>query len=107
MDIQFCLKLACAAQDILQLMGNHGFNGGAAWSKVLSWVKDLRLFYKDFTDRGSHGQSQVCVDIDLADAPFGSFTQHIFWDTLCAWNGAAVLVTNSLGTLEDPWSTNG
>ena len=40
--------------------------------EIFSRVELLRMFIEELTDRTGHGQTQVRVDIDLADSSFAA-----------------------------------
>src|SRR5699024_12220032 len=45
-------------------------SGLASSLEVVAWVKSRRIFVHKATYRCSHGQTNVCVDVDLADTIF-------------------------------------
>ena len=45
-----------------------------------------------FANRGSHSQTQIGINIDLADTKSTGFQEHIFRNTLCAVKFTAVFI---------------
>ena len=73
-------------------MAYHAFYSLSGWSEVLTRIEIARVFNEVFSDLSCDRESDVCVDVDFADAVFYSFEDHVFRNTLCAGDLAAVLV---------------
>ena len=41
------------------------------------------MFYEVLADLSCHGQTQICIDVDLADTILGRSADHIFRNALC------------------------
>ena len=84
-------RMRCV-QHVFDLVLYHGLNGVSARSEVFARVEFRRIFGDEFADLRGHGKTQIRVDVDLADAVFGSFGNHGLRHTLRARDIAAVLV---------------
>ena len=74
--------LTGAAEDVLELMLDEGLDVGAGGLEVLARVEVIRMLVEVGADRAGHGQTQVGVDVDLADSHRSSLAQHIFRNAL-------------------------
>ena len=79
-------------QYVLHLVGNHLFDGFAALAQVGTGIEVFRMFCQVLADGSGHGQTQVSIDVDFADAEGAGFFQHIFRAALCAFDFAAKFV---------------
>ena len=75
------LGLAVAAQNVDQLVLDHLLDGGASGLQVLAGVKLLGMIVEELTNRTGHSQTQVGVDVDLADGQAGCLAQLLFGNT--------------------------
>lgn len=73
-------------------MLHHAGDGFSARPQVLAGIEFARIFDQDTADLRGHSQTQVGVYVDLADAVFDSFVDHVLRHALSAWNLSAVLV---------------
>ena len=86
------LCLAVAAQNIDQLVGNHVLDSLTSRLQVLARVEVIRMLSEVLADRGGHGQTNIGVDIDLADGQLCSVTQLFLRNADCIRHLAAELV---------------
>ena len=89
----FLKLLACAAKPHLQLqlvvrtknvndlVFVHLLHVFASRLEVLARVEVFRMFVEILTDSGSHGETAVRVDVDLANSGLGSFAELFFRNT--------------------------
>ena len=70
----------------------HALNGFSGRPQIFARVEVSRIFSQIFADFRCHGQTKVSIDIDLADAIFGSFPDHFFRNTLCTGHVTTILV---------------
>ena len=61
------LGLASAAQDIDQLVADQLLDVGASGLQVLTGIELVGMLGIELTDGSGHCQTQVGVDVDLAD----------------------------------------
>lgn len=81
-----------AAQYIDELMGNHGLDGILAGLQILTGVKVIGMLVEVAADAGSHGKTQVGVDIDLANGHAGGGTELFLGNADGIGHTATVLV---------------
>ena len=89
---QSSVGLAVAAEDVDDLVSDHFLDGGAGGLQVLAGIEVGRMLGKVLADGGGHGQTQVGVDVDLADGAAGGLTELILGHADGAGHIAAVLV---------------
>ena len=80
------------AQNVHDLVSNHGLDGSTGGLQILTGIEVAGMLIEVLTDGGSHGQTQVRVDVDLADGQLGSVAQLLLRDTDGVGHLAAVLV---------------
>src|SRR4051812_17982535 len=86
------LVLAGAVEDV-ELALDHLGDGFAGGAEVVAGVELGGLGGEDFADLGSHGEAEVGVDVDLADAVLlDGHGDLVLGDALGVGHGAAVLV---------------
>ena len=81
-----------AAQYIYDLVRHQFFDGGPGRLQVLPGIKLLRMILEKFTNRACHGQTQIGVDVDLADSQRGCLSELLFWDAYSIGHFPAILV---------------
>ena len=75
MDKSLLERLAVAAQNVDQLVLDQFLDGGAGGLQVLAGIELVGMLTEELTDRAGHGQTQVGVDVDLADGAAGGLTE--------------------------------
>ena len=73
-------------------MSYHVLDSLTSGFQVLARIKVAGVFYQMLTDRSSHCQTQVGINVDFANAEFAGLQQHVFRYALSAVQLAAVLV---------------
>ena len=73
--------LASAAQNVDQLVADHFLDVGTSGLQVLTGVEVIGMLLEVLTDSAGHCQTQVGVDVDLADRQLSSLTQLGLGDT--------------------------
>ena len=84
------LSLAIAAQNVNDLMSYHVLNSLTSRLQVLARIEMIRMLSHVLTDRSSHSQTDVRVNVDLAYSQLSSLTQLIFRNTDSIRHVAAV-----------------
>ena len=84
--------LAVAAQNIDQLVGNHVLDSLTSRLQVLARVEVIRMLSEVLADRSGDSQTNIGVDIDLADGQLCSVTQLFLRNADCIRHLAAELV---------------
>ena len=72
------LRLAVAAQNVDQLVGNHVLDSLTSGLEVLTGIEIRRMQREMLTDCSGDCQTDVGVNVDLADSALSGFTQHLF-----------------------------
>ena len=88
--IFYRLELVVRAEHIHNLVDVHLLHALAGGLEVLARVEVVGMLSHVFTDGGSHGQTAVAVDIDLADGALGGLAQLLLGDTHGGLQGATV-----------------
>ena len=91
-DQKMILCLAVAAQNIDQLVGNHVLDSLTSRLQVLARVEVIRMLSEVLADRSGDSQTNIGVDIDLADGQLCSVTQLFLRNADCIRHLAAELV---------------
>ena len=86
------LSFAVAAKYINDLMGDHILDRLTGGLEVLPGIKMIRMFRKVLTDNRGHGQTDIGVDVDLADSAAGCLTELLFRNADSTGHVSAVLV---------------
>ena len=81
-----------AAQNVDQLVGDHVLDSLTGRLQVLARVKVRRMQREVLADRSGDRQTDVGVDVDLADSALGSLAEHFLRDADRVRHRAAVLV---------------
>ncbi len=77
----------------MQLALDHGDDGFAGGSEVVAGVELGGFGGEDFADFGGHGEAEIGVDVDFADAVFlHGHGDLVFGDAFGVGHGAAVFV---------------
>ena len=84
------LRLAGAAEDVDQLVLDHFLDVVAGGLEVLARIEVIRMLDEVGADGAGHGQTQIGVDVDLADRAAGSLTQLLLGDADRVGHAAAV-----------------
>ena len=84
--------LTGAAEDVLELMLDEGLDVGAGGLEVLARVEVIRMLSEVLADRSGDSQTNIGVDIDLADGQLCSVTQLFLRNADCIRHLAAVSV---------------
>src|SRR5699024_7474976 len=71
------LRLAVAAQNIDQLMSDHVLDSLTGRLEVLTGIEVIRMLVEVLTDAGGDSQTDVGVDVDLADGQLRRVTELI------------------------------
>ena len=98
------------ADDSFDLVHDHLLHSLSGRLQIASRVEIRRILAERFTDGTCHSQTDIGVDIDLADSHRGSLAEHVFRDAFRAEDFAAMALhfsTNSGMTVEAPWRTIG
>ncbi len=69
---------AVAAEHVNDLMSDHVLDGLTGGLEVLTGIEVIRMLRKVLTDDSSHCQTDVGVNIDLADSAAGGLTELLF-----------------------------
>ena len=64
------LQSVGAVQHVAHLVGNHVLDSLTSGLQVLTRIEIAGVFYEVLADGSGHSQTQVGVDIDLANAEF-------------------------------------
>ena len=88
------LGLACATQNVDQLVTNDLLDVCTSGLQVLTGVELAGLIVVELTDGASHSQTQVGVDVDLTYGQGSSLTQLFFGNTDSVGHLAAVGVNH-------------
>lgn len=83
---------AVAAEHVNDLMGNHVLDGLTGGLEVLTGIEVIRMLRKVLTDDSSHSQTDVGVNVDLADSAAGGLTELLFRNADSTGHVSAVLV---------------
>ena len=86
------LGLACAAQDVDQLVADQFLDVGTGGLQVLTGVKLAGIVVEELTNSTGHSQTQVGVDVDLTYGQGSSLTQLLLGNADSVGHLAAVLV---------------
>ena len=78
------LQSVGAVQHVAHLVGNHVLDSLTSGLQVLTRIEIAGVFYEVLADGSGHSQTQVGIDIDLANAEFAGAQQHIFRNALSA-----------------------
>ena len=81
------LGLAGAAEDVAQLVTDKLLDVGTGGLQVLAGIELVGVLRHELADGAGHGQTQVGVNVDLADSHGRSLTQHLLRHALCAQCG--------------------
>ena len=77
----YSLELVVGAEHIHDLVHVHLLHVFTSRLEVLARVEVFRMFVEILTDSGSHGETAVRVDVDLANSGLGSFAELFFRNT--------------------------
>ena len=86
------LQSVGAVQHVAHLVGNHVLDSLTSGLQVLTRIEIAGVFYEVLADGSGHSQTQVGVDINLANAEFAGAQQHIFRNALSAVQFATVFI---------------
>ena len=86
------LSLAGAAEDVDELVADELLDVGACGLEILARVELVGMLVEELTDGAGHGQTQVGVDVDLADGELCSLTQLVLGNADSGGHLAAVFV---------------
>ena len=84
------LGLAGAAQDVDQLVADQLLDVGTGGRQVVTGIELVGMLSKELTDSAGHCQSQVGVNVDLADCQLSSAAQLLLGNTDSAGHCTAV-----------------
>lgn len=87
-------------ENVLDLVLNELFDVGAAVCAVLARIEMLRMSHEVLADTSRHSETQIGVDVDLADCGFCSLAELIFRDADSIVELATVVV-DDLDVLRD------
>lgn len=87
-----CLRLAGAAQHVHQLVAYQLLDVGAGGLQILAGIELVGVLVHELPDSAGHGQTQIGVDVDLADGQAGGLTQLLLGHTDGVGHLAAVVV---------------
>ena len=83
-----------AAQNVLNLVLNQSLDVIASRSQILTWVEMLRMLSEVLTDTSSESQTQIGVNINLANCAASCLAELILWNTNSISQVAAILIDN-------------
>ena len=86
------LSLAVAAQNVDQLVGDHVLDSLTSRLQVLTRIEVIRMLVEVLADRSGDSQTNIGVDIDLADGQLCSVTELFLRNADCIRHLAAELV---------------
>ena len=86
------LRLSRTAEHILDLMRDHLFDRGAGRSQILTRVKMAGVLRHIFTDRSRHRNTDIRINVNLADCHSSRLAEHFLGNTDCVRHRAAILV---------------
>ena len=84
--------LSVGAEDIHNLLDIHLLHLLACRLEILAGIEVAGILGEVLADGGSHGQTRVRVDVDLADSALGGLAELLLGDTYCIGKLSAVLV---------------
>ena len=99
------LDLVVAAEDIDDLVLNKSLDVLSCRLQILSRIEVLRMLIEVLTDRACHCQTEVRVDVDLADSESCSLSELFFRNTDSVRHISAVLVDDLYEFLRNGGST--
>ena len=89
-------------------MLDHVADRIAGGAQLLAGIEFFGMLDEELANLSGHRQADIGIDVDLADTMLGSFGDHVFGNTLCAGDLAAVLVAffnefgqDRAGTVQD------
>ena len=86
------LSFAFRAEDAFNFVSDDVMDELTAVGEVLARVEMFRVLCHVLTDAGSQAETEVGVDIDLADSALGRFAELLLGDAYCIGHLAAVFV---------------
>ena len=86
------LSFAVAAEDIDDLVSDHVLDSLTGGLEVLPGIEMIRMLREILADDSGHRQTNVRVNVDLADSAGSSLTELLLRDTDGAGHVAAVLI---------------
>ena len=93
--LKMYLRLAVAAENIDQLVHNHCLDVGAGGLEVLTRIEMIGMLRKILADGAGHCQTQVGVDVYLADRHGSSLAELILGNADRTGHIAAVFVDHA------------
>jgi len=88
------VSLACAAENVNELMTNDLLDVCACGFEIFSGVKLIRMLSKELSDGTGHSEAEVRVDIDLTNGKLSSMTELFFGNADSIGHLAAVGVNH-------------
>ena len=73
-------------------MSDHSLDGSAAGSEILARIEMIGMLSKVLPDARGESETEVGVDVDLADGASGGLTELLLGDTYGVRHLSAVLV---------------
>ena len=86
------LCFSVASENMEDLVSNHILNCLTCRFEILTGIEVIRMLCKVLTDDSCHCETDVGVDVDLADCELCCLSELIFGDTDCIRHISAVLV---------------
>ena len=90
----FCSGFSVASQHLSDLVGYQILYVLSADFQILSGIEHFRFVEQHLTNAGGHSQTQVGIDVDLADRGLSGAAQHILRNADGVCQISAVLLNN-------------
>ena len=89
---QIISGLACASENVDDLVCDHVLDRLSCGFEILSGIEVLRVLREIFPDVSGHGQTNIGIDVDLADGKLCCVAKLILGDTDRIGHVAAICV---------------